>query len=301
MSSTRELLIVSPYIKAKAMQRVFELASSACQITVYTQWSPYDIAVGASDLDVYDLITGRNSGEMFLCPKLHAKYYRADDRFWFGSANLTLSGLDLGDSYPNLEILSVPSSVGKPNFEFEKHLSQCSLRVTQEMKDEMSDSAAEIQQVKQPPASVQKSKELIVPPFFGQMFCTSDPRLFFSWINGKDSHLNDQELRAARLDFALLEQHCPHLTSDLARPVAKSVFLQMPIFHDVVSKFNPSDGRWVGFGEVKEFLLRKHKDLLDNSAATVILQATMAWAVYLFPSRYEIYQYNVSQQLRRKS
>lgn len=299
--STGRLLIVSPYIKLGAIERLVGLVSRSCELSVYTQWNANDIATGVSDLGVYDLISNRQCGSFFLCPKLHAKYYRADQRYWFGSANLTSSGLSLGVSHPNLEILSTPSDFCQSGIAFEELLDQRSVRVTKEMRDEMNDLVSQIQSSQHFIEPDDQLVELERPALFGQMFFSQNPEDFFSWVEGDTKSLSDQEIASAELDYVVLKQHCPTIVPELAVQVAKNVLLQMPIFHDVVSKFNPSDGRWVGFGEVKEFLLRKHKDLPDNSAATVILQATMAWAVYLFPSRYEIYQYNVSQQLRRKS
>ena len=78
-----------------------------------TRWNPSDLAAGASDAAVRDLVISRG-GAFRLHPALHAKYYRFDEVVLIGSANITASGLGLALG-SNLEILSPPFG----GFEFE--------------------------------------------------------------------------------------------------------------------------------------------------------------------------------------
>ena len=101
-----EAVIVAPYIKVSPLTMVMDQLSTGASVECFTRWIPVDIQVGASDLDCRTAVVDRG-GSFRLHNRLHAKYYRFDDRVLVGSANMTASGL----SYPhhgNLEILCEP-------------------------------------------------------------------------------------------------------------------------------------------------------------------------------------------------
>ena len=104
-----EAVIVAPYIKVSPLTMVMDQLGTGASVECFTRWIPVDIQVGASDLDCRTAVVDRG-GSFRLHNRLHAKYYRFDDRVLVGSANMTASGL----SYPrrgNLEILCEP---GRP-------------------------------------------------------------------------------------------------------------------------------------------------------------------------------------------
>ena len=101
-----EAVIVAPYMKVRPLTMVMDQLGTGASVECFTRWMPLDIQVGASDLDCRTAVVDRG-GSFRLHNRLHAKYYRFDDRVLVGSANMTASGL----SYPhrgNLEILSEP-------------------------------------------------------------------------------------------------------------------------------------------------------------------------------------------------
>lgn len=91
----------------KAGPLVDVLECAAGMIRVVSRWSLQDIISSVSDLDCR-LITIEQSGQFFLHPRLHAKYYRFDHRVLVGSANLTSAALGPAEN-SNLEILCEPS------------------------------------------------------------------------------------------------------------------------------------------------------------------------------------------------
>ena len=104
-----EAVIVAPYIKVSPLTMVIDQLGTGASVECFTRWIPVDIQVGASDLDCRTAVVDRG-GSFRLHNRLHAKYYRFDDRVLVGSANMTASGL----SYPrrgNIEILCEP---GRP-------------------------------------------------------------------------------------------------------------------------------------------------------------------------------------------
>ena len=102
-SGAQQLFIAAPYIKADALTRVLAEVDPEASITCITRWNPHDLALGASDTACRTIVTERG-GSFRLHPSLHAKYYRIDDTFLIGSANLTSSAMGWS-SQPNLEIL----------------------------------------------------------------------------------------------------------------------------------------------------------------------------------------------------
>jgi len=106
--ATQVCLLAAPYIKAPALQRLFEQLAGNVPLTVVTRWLPHDVMAGASDPEAW-LLTTQRGGIFLNHPHLHAKYYRADLHVLVGSANLTDTALGWAE-VPNLEILTPPVS-----------------------------------------------------------------------------------------------------------------------------------------------------------------------------------------------
>lgn len=104
-SARREVLLVAPFMTAGATARVLAAApADVDRVTLVTRWRPEEVAAGVSDLDVFDIVQDRRGATLLLHPRLHAKYFRADDTVLVGSANLTDTALGWA-AVPNLEIL----------------------------------------------------------------------------------------------------------------------------------------------------------------------------------------------------
>ena len=108
----QRVLIVAPFIKTEALRSLLGAIDDDIPVRCVTRWLPREIAAGVSDLDVFELLEGRQGSELVLVDRLHAKLYVADDRCLVGSANVTFAGL--GESREaNLEVL-VESDVADP-------------------------------------------------------------------------------------------------------------------------------------------------------------------------------------------
>ena len=103
-----EAVIVAPYMKVASLTMVIDQLGRGASVECISRWTPLDIQTGASDLECRTVVVDRG-GSFRIHNRLHAKYYRFDDRVLVGSANMTASGL----SYPgrgNVEILCEPGS-----------------------------------------------------------------------------------------------------------------------------------------------------------------------------------------------
>ena len=116
---TAEATIAAPYLKSRALSELIHRLAPEATIECFTRWKPEDILRGSSDTLCRTIVKERG-GVFYLHKKLHAKYYRFNERILVGSANLTDSGL----SFPrpgNLEILCEPGR-GFDAEEFERTL-----------------------------------------------------------------------------------------------------------------------------------------------------------------------------------
>ena len=99
-----EVILCSPFIKAKVFRILLDLIPEGVSAVVVTRWRPAEVAAGLSDLEVFDIANERPRTEVRLAHALHAKLYVADDRCLVGSANLTAAALGWRED-SNLELL----------------------------------------------------------------------------------------------------------------------------------------------------------------------------------------------------
>lgn len=85
--------IASPFIKSEPLQRVLSVLPDGTSVSVYTRWLPFEVAVGVSDVEVYDVVSKLEKGGVFLLRELHGKAYFRGDKGLVGSGNLTLAGM----------------------------------------------------------------------------------------------------------------------------------------------------------------------------------------------------------------
>ena len=102
------LIIVAPFIKRHAMQRVLEHTPDSVQLCVVTRWHLLELLNGVSDIEVWPLLRDRGD-TLHLVPRLHAKIFANESDVLVGSANVTGAALGWSAS-PNDEILVHPSS-----------------------------------------------------------------------------------------------------------------------------------------------------------------------------------------------
>ena len=77
-NAKRELLLVAPFIKVQAFEKVLERVDVE-SLHVVTRWKPIEILRGVIDIEVYEHVRD-HGGKVSLRQDLHAKYFRADAR-----------------------------------------------------------------------------------------------------------------------------------------------------------------------------------------------------------------------------
>jgi hypothetical protein len=133
-ATERSLLLVAPFVKKVALDRVLERCG-AVELTCVTRWHPMEIASGVSDLDAYRTIRDRG-GRFLLRQDLHAKYFRGDATVLIGSANVTSRALGWA-SMPNLELLVRLDGDAQMYAAFEDRLFEAAFAVDDALFDSM--------------------------------------------------------------------------------------------------------------------------------------------------------------------
>ena len=105
-TGAERVVIAAPYMKADMLGIVLDHLSNEAEVECFTRWTPHDILVGSADTACRNVVIERG-GAFYLNNRLHAKYYRFDERVLVGSANTTVAGLNYRQP-GNLEILCEP-------------------------------------------------------------------------------------------------------------------------------------------------------------------------------------------------
>lgn len=128
--SRKSVVLAAPYIKS-IIKKVIDLIPASVSLVVVTNWDFDSFKSGASDPIIYELVSNRPNSMLLHHPRLHAKYYRFDDRCIVGSANLTPTAL-LDTKSSNLE-LSIHSPYNGTLDSFETKMKSESRMVTSMM------------------------------------------------------------------------------------------------------------------------------------------------------------------------
>ena len=288
-SATRSVVLAAPFIKEAILSRVLAQVSSQVTVVVYTRWRPDEIASGVSDLAVLDVIRARQGSSLFLCPSLHAKYYRHDGWAWIGSANLT--GAALGWSQqPNLELLHRapwPSS----EFEaFETALRQRSIPATEDIRQQVALAVA-LLPVPQP-EPIRDGAPAPPGPFLPR---TRHPEQLLLMYSRRTDDLTAAARSQAAADLAALATP-QGLSNEAFRAFVSAELLQSQII-SLVDELVASPRR---FGEIRALLAQHFHQLGSDRDPAEALQTLVRWLLFFLPNRYELSTPNYSEVLVRK-
>ncbi len=142
-AASQDVVLVSPFIKLGAIQRLLANARAGVAGTVITRWRPEEVAAGVTDLEVMDEVSARHGWTLLLSNHLHAKYYRFDTAVVVGSANLTAAAL-AWRSPSNVEILFREEFPGEQFRTFERELRAAAVPATPTIRATVLDAASSL-------------------------------------------------------------------------------------------------------------------------------------------------------------
>ena len=288
----QELVLIAPFIKVQIFKRLLSEVSPGVRITCVTRWRPEEVAVGVTDLEIFDEVCRRDRTSLLLLPQLHAKYFRADERCLIGSANLT--GRALGWRIPsNIELL-VEESFDFPGLvEFENNAVNDASSATEEHRRLVADAASRIissnaivvatggsagpMDAEESPlvvAAHEQSSEQHWLPSLRQ------PQDLYLAYTGRTDQLSIASRVAASNDIGAIDP-VMGLDQPSFEATVAATLLQMPM----ISAIDQALDEPQRFGALRDLIAKKSG--ISNNEAVFTWQTTMRWLMFFLPGRYE--------------
>ena len=283
--SCREFVMCAPFAKQREISKVLSAVPAGVRIHLFTRWRPDEVAAGVSDTEVLSVIHARG-GAVYLHDRLHAKFYRNENRALLGSANLTGAALGWSPN-PNIELLV--ESDDRAILDVERRLAAESIAATDEIAREIEELAALLPaRVELPDSFVSaRSPDDWVP----SLRMPSD--LFKAYRVGAAA-LTSTSAAAAGVDLAVLDLPVGLAQAQFTALVGHRLLCQ-PIVK-AVDEFLSEPRR---FGEVRELISKLTG--FDRDQAEFAWQTTMRWMLEFLPQRYSRQVFRHSEVLCRTS
>lgn len=283
-SATDDVLIVAPYIKAHALQRLISvIPDTVTRLICVTRWLPEDIASGACDLEIFDLVADRLGGVLRIHPHLHAKYYRTSSLAMIGSANITARALGWS-SPPNIELL-VQLPVDLPGLvQWEERLLGSTLPATVELRDQIAEQAARLKVEGAVAIIPEVETQSPEPDASGLWFpeCPVPDRLWEVYRSAGVDTMVSSAREGAEHDLIALAPP-KGLSKDLFEAYITGILKQIPIIEDIdrLSTAGLSDN------QAKAFLTEKlGTDIAYNHEE--VWRILKHWMIHFFPANYRL-------------
>ena len=274
----RDALIVAPFVRAKALDKLLSCIPAGTQITVVTRWRPTDLLMGVADLGVYDLTVSKGA-KLYLRYDLHAKLFAADDRCLVGSANVTDTALGWR-SPENLELLVTVQRSEPQVARFEEWLMRGAISATVALRDRLATFLDKC-----------RNGQLLVPEFeleeLGQLQPDWIPRirnpeeLFSAYIGSVD--VGRAALQEMREDLNQMGA-TPGMNEPIFREWVAAAISQTPLIQTVISQIEQK-------GEVTESdvaaFLREFSIDASVFRPREVLENLERWLSCFFPAQYE--------------
>lgn len=139
-SARSQVLLCAPFIKVGVIEALFHVIGEGVSVRIVTRWRAEEVAVGVSDLEVFELTNERPNTELALLDDLHAKLYLVDSVGLAGSANLTAAALGWSQT-SNVELL-LPVNGSDPDVARLIRRLDCAMPATFTMRSKIEEMAA---------------------------------------------------------------------------------------------------------------------------------------------------------------
>lgn len=281
-NATKEVFFAAPFIKYGALKKLLEsIPSNLERVTIVTRWSAEEIVVGASDLEVFDLVGKFQNTTLLLHPCLHAKLYRSGENCLVGSANITSKAL--GWTWlPNIEILVNTDASYDAIKSVENLLLYESIVATEAVYLAM---RLEVEQLKSTKSEQDFKTNQGDENYTWLPICSNPNYLYQIYSNYKVSSLLDSVVQAGQIDLQVLQLPKGMTEPEFNRFVA-TILSQLPITHEINFESQAASlttDRAVG-------IVNKYSQMLEsiNYADDIYWQILKNWLVHFFPDKYRI-------------
>jgi hypothetical protein len=285
-----ELLVVAPFIKVDALERLLADVSESVQVDIFTRWRLSELSIGVSDIDVWKAVENRENTRLFLVNNLHAKYFRSDAKVITGSANVTATALGWSLA-PNLELL-ISTDADDSCVKFEDSLSSSSIEVNEVIYREFALKLAEID----PPQILYSPDACPVLIDFNYWTpSTRDPSDIWRVYSGHPELVAERDFAEIKSILSLVDLSATRLEDQTRfRKFFAAIILSLPFFKKISESFD-SALRFREGTELMEQLLN-----LSKEDAKAQWQVAIRWLIYFAPDQFEVSRRNYSETLQRR-
>ena len=287
----RELVLVAPFVKVRSLRRLLSQVSPGVDVTCVTRWRPEEVASGVSDLEVFDEMVRRDGAALLLSPRLHGKYFRADERCLVGSANLTHRALGWSVP-PNIELL-LEEQPDRPDLaHFEELVLESSCQATEELKLRVAAAAALIRTQLGPVGAPGETIDgqgcygLVEPLAADRQIkvrtwlpSLRHPQDLYLAYRGLSEQLSRSSRLAAAGDLAVIDP-APRLSQPSFEAAVGIALLQMPMIVGIDQLLAEPQR----FGVLRDMIAMETGASKDESS--FMWQTTMRWLMHFLPHRY---------------
>lgn len=292
------LLIITPYIKVNALERLLENLPPKVKVSIVTTWSLEDLGYGSSELALYPYCKERNYS-LYLNSRVHLKVISCDlDTCIFGSANITHSGLAHRDNY-NYEIYSEKTHLDKEGRNYLNQIFFESDIVTERVyqwylkKVDSLPKTPRIISDNTAPYEVEEEKEFLI----SSLPMSLTPSTFYTlYTSGFDS--DDSIAVECGIHDKVLYGIGENLSEKDFYSQLREMFFSQPFISSLLSFIDESkEGRY--FGEVKEWIQKNCTDVPVPSRRDLTgnIQVLYRWISTLSNHEYIIDKPNYSERI----
>lgn len=281
-----DVILVAPFMKAEVVARIIHTIAPGVQISCITRWRPLEIKAGVNDLEIWDVLQSRENAKLLLVSSLHAKFYRADNRYAVGSANLTKMALGWAPN-PNIELLITgnmdtrlrewESCLLSQGIEVDDALVRYFKRLVEELPMSefiLTEHSLDAEE------SVPFDSETSGPAIHSWLPVLRYPELLHDVYSGNLNEISEGAKEAAMHDLVALS--IPRgLDKTRFEAEVAAALLQMPLVRRVDQYLSQSRR----FGAVRDFL-ESSEGYPDGSNPTTDWQNLMRWFLHFLPSRF---------------
>lgn len=130
LKDKEKITIFSPYIKAKTLENLLNASNLRCE-QIIVRWEAKDIALGSSDLEIYDICKKHNIS-LYMNKRIHLKLFtnNFNDAF-LGSANISESAIcETGGNY---EVCALVETINREDRQYLQKIIHGSILITDEI------------------------------------------------------------------------------------------------------------------------------------------------------------------------
>lgn len=300
-SADDTVLLIAPFMKKSIIEILLKNLKNEATLMVYTRWRLDEILSGVSDIEIWELIRDKQNATLKLCPNLHAKYYRFDDKIVLGSANLTARAL-MKNSGANLELLQ-SSKRNDESHSFEMALSGNSITVNNELFEQVKRIVGQQEGIELPSAvneigisydedDLSNEVEIDLNKWLPK---SRNPENLYAYYSGDFDSLTTEQTIHAKKDLC----HFPvqdGLKKHEFNQTISLFLLQMPVVQKI-DGFLSKDRR---FGEMADFLEIEYNFRAKGIDSKRKWQTLMRWLLKFLNDKYYYEVSNFSEIFSKK-